>query len=143
MILDKQPNRAHSNQRRSRAAFTLLEILVVVAIIVILAGVSGVTYMNYLESSKKDIAQVGIAQIEQAVMAWRTKRGEYPPDLNVLVQSIDGEPAAMETKHLIDPWGRAYVYEPQQLHPQTQKPLIFSQGPVMGNANGRITNWSH
>jgi len=126
----------------ARAAFTLMEVLVVVAIIVILAGAGGYIYMSHLENAKKDLAKAGAMALDQQIGAYRTRHGDYPPDLLTLTQpGADGTPAALESKTLLDPWSRPYVYEPANLHPLTKKPHIFSEGPSPGIPGSRVSNW--
>jgi general secretion pathway protein G len=134
-----------STQRRlQRSAFTLLEVLVVVAIIVVLAGAGTFIYLNHLENAKRDLGKAGVMALDQEVRAFFTRYGEYPPDLSVLtLPSPEGGPAAVEAKALYDPWNRPYFYEPTNLHPLTQKPHIFSEGPHPGMAGSRISNWEN
>lgn len=125
----------------ARSAFTLMEVLVVVAILVVLAGVGGVVYMGYLDKAREDAARVGVTTLEQAVDAYRVNYGDYPADLTVLTQPIEGRPAPLEVKHLMDPWQRPYVYEPGNRHPSTGRPRIYSMGPSAGDASRIIANW--
>ena len=131
-----------TRKTNNRAAFTLLELLVVVAIIVILAGAGGYVMMGHLENAKKDLAKAGVSNLEKEVMAYRTRYGDYPADLLVLMQpGADGTPAAVEEKVLLDPWNRPYSYEATNLHPLTRKPHIYSEGASPGQPGSRITNW--
>jgi general secretion pathway protein G len=136
-----------SRKRRvpRRAGFTLMEVLVVVAILVVLMGTGGVVYMKYLDDAKKDVAKMGVTELDRAVQAWkvnpRNPGGDYPTDLQVLTQPQDDSPAVLEAKALIDPWNRPYVYEAGNRHPLTHRPHIYSNGPNPGNAAGRISNW--
>jgi len=126
----------------ARAGFTLMEVLVVVAILVILAGVGSVVVFRYLDESKENAARLQIANIETAVQAFRISEGDYPPDLATLTQPLEGKPAALEQSSLVDPWKHPFVYERENRHPLTGKPLIYSLGMNPGNPNGRIMNWS-
>jgi general secretion pathway protein G len=133
---------ARKQRALRRAGFTLMEVLVVVAILVVLAGTGGVVYMKYLDDAKKDIAKMNVQTIDDAVQSYKIRNGDYPTDLNVLTQpGQDGGAAVLEAKHLLDPWGRPIVYEPQNLHPSTHKPHVYSNGPNPGNAAGKISNW--
>jgi general secretion pathway protein G len=125
-------------RRRSRGAFTLMEMLVVVAIIVMLAGVGAYSYMHYLEQSRESIARLGITHIQQAVEDYKMTMGEYPDSLEVLTQPMENKPAALEAKDLVDPWGQRYVYEPQNKNPTTFRPRISSTHPTGGQ---QIANW--
>jgi general secretion pathway protein G len=139
MILQKQAQAA--TRTATRAAFTLMEMLVVVAILVVLAGAAVPIYLNYLANARIDRAKADVVTLEKAVEAYAANHdGILPQSLQVLTQ-VDpqsGAKASLEVKHLEDPWRRPYVYEPQNLHPQTGRPRIYSQGPPGGQM---IANW--
>jgi type II secretory pathway pseudopilin PulG len=118
-----------------------MEVLVVVAILVILASVASVVVFRYLEESKENVARLTIQKIETAVTAYRISHGDYPESLEVLILAEGNKPAALEEKDLRDPWQRPYIYEPTNLHPQTGKPRISSQGSVPGDPVSAISNW--
>jgi type II secretory pathway pseudopilin PulG len=119
-----------------------MEVLVVVAIIVILAGAGGYIYMSQLEATKKDLAKAGCNTLTQQISAYKTRHGDFPPDLLTLTQAgSDGTPAALKASALNDPWGRAYTYEPMNRHPLTHEPHIYSEGPSPGTPGSRVSNW--
>jgi general secretion pathway protein G len=123
----------------TRAGFTLMEVLVVAAILVILAGTGTIVLFRYLEDAKVNAAQLGVKNIETGVLGYKMSHaGQLPPNLEVLLVAEGGRPAYMEQAGLVDPWGNPYVYEPQNLHPQTGKPHIFSRGP---DGTSQISNW--
>ncbi len=124
----------------SRSGFTLMEVLVAAAILVILAGVASVTVFAQLEGAKKDAARAAIDSIESAVKTFKVKHGDYPPSLDILLQPMEGLPAALEPSNLIDPWDHPYGYEPNTRSP-TGRPLIYSQGPNPGDPSGRVSNF--
>ena len=125
--------------RRRRPGFTLMEVLVVVAILVVLAGI-GVMVFRYLDESKEKIAKVNLKNLETAVTAYKLSHGNYPDSLQELTQPTDGKAAYLETKSLIDPWNRQYVYDPSTTNPQSGMPLIYSQGANPGSSP-QIRNW--
>lgn len=127
----------------ARAAFSLLELLVAMAILVVVAGVGGVMYMRHLENARQDRAIVDVKSLSNLVEAYKTRHREYPASLEALTQAgVDGSGAYLEIDALIDPWGRPYKYEPQNLHPSTHKPHIYSDGPNPGNPNSMISSWT-
>jgi general secretion pathway protein G len=131
------------NQAVVRAAFTLMEVLVVVAIIIVLAGAGGVIYMRYLDDAKKDRARIDLKALSDAVNTYKAQHGDLPLSLEQLTQrTADGGTAYIEIAALIDPWGRPYVYEPQNLHQLTGKPHLYSDGPVPGDPSSRISSWA-
>jgi general secretion pathway protein G len=135
MILKRQA------QAAGRAAFTLMEMLVVVAILVVLAGAAVPIYLNYLANARIDRAKMDVVTLEKAVEAYSTSHGSYPATLDVLceVDPNTGAKAALEYKHLMDPWNQRYVYEPQNVNPRTGRPRIYSQGPP--GSGQMIANW--
>jgi general secretion pathway protein G len=132
---------ARGTRAATRAAFTLMEIMVVVAIIVILAGISVVAVSGYLERAKVDATRAKLHTIETAVTDFHTRHNEYPASLEVLTQRDGPLPAYLDRDSIFDEWGREFVIDPNQRHPQTDRPMIYSQGPSPGDASGRISNW--
>lgn len=78
------------NQRRRVAAFTLIELLVVIAIIGILAGLIFPVVGMVNRNKQLALAKGQLQQIEQAIEAYHTKLGYYPPDnpTNVVVNPL-------------------------------------------------------
>lgn len=135
----------HIRQERHRVVrggFTLMEVLVVAAILVVLAGAGGVIYMRYYDEAKESRAKLDINTLDQTVQAYKVQSGgDYPLELGVLVQPTpDGKPAALEERALLDPWGQPYQYDPQNRHPLTGKPRIYSLGP-RSDGSAPIANW--
>jgi hypothetical protein len=83
-------------------------------------------------------AEMDIKALETAVMAYKIKCGDYPASLDELCQYGGGLPF-IEKSRLTDPWGRPYIYSPNNLHPTTGIPQISSAGPPGENAP--IRNW--
>lgn len=137
MLVRHTPTRA-----ATRAGFTLMEVMVVVVIIVILASVGSVAVFRYLDDAKQGSAKMAISNIDTAVKSYCIQQGDYPEDLTILTQPLEGKPAYLEADQLIDPWKRPYVYERESRHPSTGRPLIYSNGANVGDPNGRITNWN-
>jgi general secretion pathway protein G len=128
-----------STRDTTRAGFTLMEVLVVAAILVILAGTGTIVLFRYLEDAKVSAAELGVKNLETAVMGYKmSHQGTLPPNLDALLVAEGGRPAYIERDGLVDPWGQPYVYEPQNLNPQSLKPHIYSKGPDGAN---QISNW--
>lgn len=68
------------NQRRRVAAFTLIELLVVIAIIGILAGLIFPVVGMVNRNKQLALAKGQLQEIQQAIEAYHTKLGYYPPD---------------------------------------------------------------
>ena len=65
---------------RARAGFTLVELLVVVLIIGILAAIAVPAVFRAIVSTQEATIKIEVDGLTQAVEAYRTKYGEYPPD---------------------------------------------------------------
>jgi general secretion pathway protein G len=125
--------------RHRRVAFTLMEVLVVVAILVVLAGI-GIGVFYYLDTAKERIASTQINSIETAVESYKILNGAYPENLNELLVATD-KPAPLSQQQITDPWNRPYVIDLNTRHPQTGRPLIYSQGANPGTSPP-IRNWN-
>jgi general secretion pathway protein G len=125
--------------RRRRPGFTLMEVLVVVAILVVLAGI-GIGVFYYLETAKDRAAYAQIRNLEVAVEGYRAANGHYPENLEILLEPEGDKPAPLSQQNVMDPWNRPFVYEPQNLHPKTKKPRIYSNGANPGSSR-QIANW--
>jgi general secretion pathway protein G len=124
----------------SRRAFTLLEILVVVAIIVMLAGVGSYYIMQRFEDSKLSTARMGVEKVSTAVKSYKLDHGDYPTDLNVLMQKSDnGYGPYLKADELKDPWKNDFVYDIGGNNNGGAFPDVSSRGP---NGNGPVIgNW--
>jgi type II secretory pathway pseudopilin PulG len=116
-----------------------MEVLVVVAILVVLAGI-GIGVFYYLETAKDRAAYAQIRNLEVAVEGYRAANGSYPQSLEVLLEPDGDKPAPLSQQNVMDPWNREYVYEPNNLHPKTKKPRIYSNGANPGQSR-QISNW--
>ena len=98
--------------KRNRG-FTLIELLVVLAILAMLAGLVGPKVMDALGSSKSKAARVQIEDLSAALDMYRLDTGNYPKELNALVESTGDNwngPYLKKKKLPKDPWGNDYVY---------------------------------
>ncbi|MCE5269337.1 MAG: prepilin-type N-terminal cleavage/methylation domain-containing protein, partial [Planctomycetaceae bacterium] len=73
---------------RTRAAFTLVEMLVVIVIIGILAGLTIPAVMYAVGHAKEATIYAQLNQLESACQMYKEKFGEYPPDFTGLDTSI-------------------------------------------------------
>src|SRR5262245_23523503 len=95
--------------RRSRAAFTLVEVLVVVAILVILAGVGTVGLLRYLDTAKINNARMQAQNIQKAIKTYRLEADEWPSDLSLLIGADNKRPLLDGgQKAIIGPWNNPY-----------------------------------
>ena len=107
-------------QRRRRRGMTLIEIMVVITILGLIMAAVGVAVIPKLDEAKQDTAKLDMANINQALKLYYTKKGKYP-------DTGTGLRALVETQNLekvpVDPWGHDYVYMNEG-----GKPVIMSYG---------------
>ena len=68
--------------RTRKHGFTLVEILVVIVIIAILGAIATPAILRALDSAKAGATVVEINLLSNAVEAYRTEYGSYPPDFS-------------------------------------------------------------
>jgi hypothetical protein len=96
------------------------------------------TFQKIIDDQEINRAKLDIRNIEAAVRVFNVKNRFYPQTLEELTKpQSDGTPPLIQKSALIDPWQQQYVYEPDNLHPITDIPLIYSKG----GSNRRIANW--
>ena len=114
-------------QRRRQRGMTLIEIMVVITILGLIMAAVGVAVIPKLDEAKQDTARLDIANINQALKLYYTKKGKYP-------DTGTGLRALVDTNNLeripTDPWGKEYVYMNEG-----GKPVIISYG-ADGTAGG-------
>lgn len=86
-------------ERRSRSAFSLLELLLALAAVAILAAIAVPAYSGYRDRMNVDTAIADIRRIELEIERYRTVHFRLPESL---------ADVRLETLH--DPWGRPYAY---------------------------------
>src|SRR5262249_12688785 len=117
----------------ARAAFTLMEMLVVIAILVVLAGAAVPIYLNYLDNAKRDRVKADFKVLETAINKHYMDYNEYPANLRVLTQPMaDGTRPILDQEAILDPWHHEYQMDATQIHPQSRRVRLFSQGPPGG-----------
>lgn len=120
---------------RRRKGYTLLEMIIVVAIIGLLATLVGPQLFNRLDQSRVTTAQTQIKMLRSALDAYRLDVGDYPNEaegLSTLVNAPVGDAASGWRGPYIDggvlpadPWGRPYLYAPDN---GNGVPAIYSFG---------------
>ena len=136
-------------ERKSRAAFTLIEILLVIIIIISLMAVLIPNIQNAMNQSRKGTAQIYVAKLVGDLGQYELVNKRPPSTeqgLRSLVEKPSGDPvprqwSQIETKLESDPWGTEYQYEfPGKHNPKSFD--IFSCGPDrMANTADDIGNW--
>src|SRR5207244_8253054 len=74
-------------------------------------------------------AWMDVKTLEKAVMSYQLKNGAWPERLEVLTRRPAGSEPLLEPGALDDPWGQPYRYNPARRNPNTNIPLIWSDGP--------------
>ncbi|HIJ59972.1 MAG TPA: type II secretion system major pseudopilin GspG [Nitrospirae bacterium] len=102
---------------KSKAGFTLVELLVVMVIIGLLAALVAPRLFPKLGKGKQAAAKAQIELIGQALDHYRLDTGSYPTNeqgLNSLVTNpgVEKWQGPYLKKGLpLDPWGKAYIYQ--------------------------------
>ena len=138
---------------RSRAAFTLLEILVALAIVGLLAGLAVANADKILGHGQEAVAKAAVRDtFKSCLVGYRMAMGDYPSTaegLQALLTAPANHPDRWRGPYFdtpgnklpIDPWGENYVYR----YPGTKNKGgydLFSKGPdkIEGNEDD-IGNW--
>jgi general secretion pathway protein G len=125
-----------SDRRRTRSAFTLLEVLIVVAIIVMLSGAGSYFFFQQYEDARASTAKMGCNSLSGLAEQYKLAHGDYPASLQALTQQIDGKGPYCEQKDILDPWGQPYQIDPTGPNHQGLKADIFT----VSKKGVRITN---
>ncbi|MFO1497703.1 MAG: type II secretion system major pseudopilin GspG [Verrucomicrobiota bacterium] len=140
---------AKRGNRRSRAGFTLIEILLVIVILLLLASALVVFLLPQQEGAEKNTTKLLLNQISSALDTYRLNVGRYPTEqeggLNALMTKPNYENPRLGEKwqgpylkpgtRLEDPWGHQIRYEAidKTLTTEDQKGgapyKLFSVGP--------------
>lgn len=123
--------------KRTRAGFTLIEVLLVVAILGILATIVVVNFGGKQEKSMIQACRTSIAALCTAIDMYEVDVGRYPSGLQQLVQG-SGEPnwngPYIRGGLSPDPWGQEFQYT---VSDSSYK--VISPGPP--NKNAPITSF--
>jgi len=131
-------------ESRNRAgAFTLVELLLVVTIIGILAGAVLINISGQSKRARVSRAGSDIATMESALSLYEMDLGDYPEDLQGLLEDPGEEGwngPYLKKNSLADPWGNDYQYRyPGNYGPEYD---LYSLGPdETDGTDDDIGNW--
>ena len=100
------PFHSTTTKRRSRAAFSLIEVMIAVVIIGLMAGLITYATTGYLEKAKVRRAKSDIATLAGAVDAFYLDKGRFPDNQEGLKALVPQFVRVLQN----DPWGHAYQY---------------------------------
>ncbi len=135
---------------RTRAGFTLLELLVVLVILGLLAGLVGPRVMKYLSGAKSDTARLQVADLSAALDMYKIEVGRYPTTdegLEALVQQPTGAgnwngPYLKKKQLPKDPWGHNYQYRSPGEHGEFDLYSLGADNTEGGNGENRdLVSW--
>ena len=142
-----------TTRRRSRAAFTLMEVLLVLAILGVIAAMVVPQLVGRQQKANIDATKLSINGLEQALKLYALDHdGEYPPTnqgLEALLVPPANDPKwkgpYLEKANQLpsDAWKNPFQYEYPGQHQATGGADIYSWGPdKTPNTDDDITNWS-
>lgn len=130
--------------------FTLLELLVVLVVLGMLFAIMTPQVMNMLSGAKSDTVGLQIETLGTALHYYKLDAGTYPSTeqgLAVLWQKPKDAtnwrgPYIRKKQHLLDPWGREYLYK----YPGRKGPFdlysLGADGKEGGNGeDADVGNW--
>ena len=103
-----------TNEKNTRAGFTLAELMVVIVIIGLLATLVVPNVVRRLCTATRAKAEADISTIAQSLENYAVENmGRYPDSLEALVQPDENGHTYLNRETVpTDPWGNAFIYEP-------------------------------
>lgn len=110
------------NNRKKQQGFSLIEVLVVMTILAVIFGLVVSNVTGGQDKAKYKEAQIMVQKLTQAVAEFNLDTGNYPNDLEDLVND-SGDSMWMgpyiKEKDLKDPWGEPYHFSANSQHGQS------------------------
>lgn len=94
--------------RRSKAGFTLIEILLVIVIILLVAGALVVFVLPQQEGAEKNTTRLLLTQLSSALDTYRLNMGHYPTEQEGGLDALTKKPT-FENERQGDKWQGPYV----------------------------------
>ena len=92
---------------RSRAAFTVLELLITIAIIVFAVALLMPALTKLREGAKRQAVKTDLSKFDAGIAEYKRLQKRLPPTLDVI--DVDA-PRFNATGSYVDPWGMPYAY---------------------------------
>lgn len=137
-------------RRRTRRAFTILEIVIVLAIIVLILTLGVANLGNIFSAASEDVAKTWVNDsVRVPLETYRAHMGTYPSTeqgFQALIADPTGGGGRWRGPYVnfntvpLDPWGNPYQYR----YPGTRNssgPDIYSWGPDGRDSDQNIGNW--
>lgn len=103
--------------RRSRAGFSLAELMVVIVILGLIATIVVPNVLDRFTFAQKKKAEMDITALDGALDTFALENGgKYPESLEILVTPDENGRTFLknQTSVPVDPWNNPYIYEPAQ-----------------------------
>lgn len=126
--------------RLSGRGFTLIEVMIAIAIVVALVGIVAVNVMGSRKQAKGGIAQIEMANLQQALENFNLTFDRYPTEEEGIAvlwdrEALQTDDEATQTKWRRflqkpspnDQWGRPWNYRPESEHEEDYD--LWSNGP--------------
>lgn len=134
--------------QRSRAGFTLMEVLLVLVILVILGSIVVPLYTGIQGSAETKAARTQVDLLEHTIDMYKLNAKKLPSSLDDLIQRPSdlkedrwAGPYIKDNKELVDPWDNPYKYTPNGKH-NSGSYDVWSTGPDGQDGNDDdIGNW--
>lgn len=133
--------------RRSRAGFSLLEIVIAIALLLLISGVVITNLESVFGSGQQSTAEIFVRQtIRTPLLNYKTHVGTYPTTeqgLQALVrapENVENWRGPYVDSLPNDPWGKPYQYRfPGEKNPNSYD--VWSFGPTGQDNENNIGNW--
>jgi general secretion pathway protein G len=122
-------------RRRTRKAFTLLEMMLVVVIIGLLVGVAVLNLTGQSDKARQGATEGSLRTIQNAVISYYTTNGTYPASIAALV------PATLP-KVFKDAWKQEFVYYVTPQDPARPYALFSMGKDQLANTADDISVWT-
>lgn len=143
---------SHLQANRSRAGFTLIEMLVVLVIIGLIMALVGPRVLNYLSDARIKAARLQIASFSNSLDLYHLDVGRYPTTQEGLAALVKRPPGVdvWNGPYLkggavpLDPWRNSYAYAAPGAHGSYDLMSYGSDGREGGEGVAAdITSWQH